>query len=77
MAESGSETLALALRDAPDPELARMADAAVLPLPDGSRLAFTTDSYVVQPLFFPGGCIGDLAVHGTVNDSVLRSTRAR
>ncbi len=34
----------------------------------GARLAFTTDSYVVSPLFFPGGCIGDLAVNGTVND---------
>ena len=44
-----------------------MADASVLPPPAG-RLAFSTESYVVQPLFFPGGCIGDLAVHGTVND---------
>lgn len=35
---------------------------------NGSRLAFTTDSYVVQPIFFPGGNIGDLAVNGTVND---------
>ena len=35
---------------------------------NGSRLAFTTDSYVVKPLFFPGGSIGDLAVNGTVND---------
>lgn len=45
-------------------------DSAVfdLGLPDGSRLAFTTDSYVVQPLFFPGGNIGELAVNGTVND---------
>ncbi|GAB22345.1 hydrogenase maturation protein HypE [Gordonia polyisoprenivorans NBRC 16320 = JCM 10675] len=42
-------------------------DSAVLPV-DGGRIAFTTDSYVVQPLFFPGGCIGDLAVNGTVND---------
>lgn len=45
-------------------------DAAVLPI-DGGRLAFTTDSYVVQPLFFPGGCIGDLAVNGTVNDLAM------
>lgn len=44
-----------------------MADSSVLPAPAG-RLAFSTDSYVVQPLFFPGGCIGDLAVNGTVND---------
>ena len=42
-------------------------DGATLPSP-GDRLVFTTDSFVVQPLEFPGGCIGDLAVHGTVND---------
>ena len=42
-------------------------DGASLPSP-GDRLVFTTDSFVVQPLEFPGGCIGDLAVHGTVND---------
>ena len=42
-------------------------DAAVLDV-GGARIAFTTDSYVVQPLFFPGGNIGHLAVHGTVND---------
>ncbi len=34
----------------------------------GDRLAFTTDSYVVDPLFFPGGDIGSLAINGTVND---------
>ncbi len=37
----------------------------------GARLAFTTDSYVVSPLFFPGGCIGDLAINGTVNDLAM------
>lgn len=42
-------------------------DSAVLKV-DGGRLAFTTDSYVVSPLFFPGGDIGSLAVFGTVND---------
>jgi hydrogenase expression/formation protein HypE len=42
-------------------------DSAIVSLPPG-KLAFTTDSYVVTPLFFPGGNIGDLAVHGTVND---------
>ena len=42
-------------------------DAAVLPVEAG-RLAFSTDSFVVDPLFFPGGNIGELAVHGTVND---------
>ena len=44
-----------------------MEDAAVLPF-NGKRLAFTTDSYVVTPLFFPGGDIGRIAVCGTVND---------
>ena len=38
---------------------------------NGSRLAFTTDSFVVKPLFFPGGNIGSLAVHGTVNDLAM------
>ena len=50
--------------------LEAMADSSVLTLPPG-RLAFSTDSYVVQPLFFPGGCIGDLAVNGTVNDIAM------
>lgn len=47
--------------------LNQLGDAAVLDLP-GARLAFTTDSYVVRPRFFPGGNVGDLAVNGTVND---------
>ena len=38
---------------------------------DGARMAFTTDSYVVRPLFFPGGDIGTLAIHGTVNDLAM------
>jgi hydrogenase expression/formation protein HypE len=46
-------------------------DAAVLALPGGTRLAFTTDTYVVRPLFFPGGDIGELAVFGTVNDLAM------
>jgi hydrogenase expression/formation protein HypE len=50
--------------------LAGRNDAAVLDLA-GQRLAFTTDSYVVDPIFFPGGCIGDLAVNGTVNDLAM------
>jgi hydrogenase expression/formation protein HypE len=44
-----------------------MADAATLPPIEGA-VVFTTDSYVVSPLFFPGGDIGTLAVHGTIND---------
>ena len=43
-------------------------DAAVLSVPEGSRLSFSTDSFVVTPHFFPGGDIGRLAVCGTVND---------
>jgi len=50
-----------------DDVLRRMDDAAALPFP-GGRLAFSTDTYVVHPLFFPGGDIGRLAVCGTVND---------
>ena len=47
-------------------------DAATLGDPPAAgRLAFSTDSYVVRPLFFPGGCIGDLAVNGTVNDLAM------
>ena len=43
-------------------------DAAVVRMPSGDRMAITTDSFVVQPMYFPGGSIGHLAVHGTVND---------
>ena len=50
-----------------NPVLNSLDDAALLPLPR-HRLAFSTDSYVVKPLFFPGGDIGKLAVSGTVND---------
>ena len=46
-------------------------DSVVLPMPAGGRLAFSTDSYVVTPLVFPGGTIGDLAVNGTVNDIAM------
>jgi hydrogenase expression/formation protein HypE len=45
-------------------------DSAVLRA-GGATLAFTTDSYVVHPLFFPGGCIGDLAINGTINDLAM------
>src|ERR1017187_4760892 len=50
-----------------NPQLEPLEDAAELTI-NGTRLALTTDSYVVKPLFFPGGDIGDLAVNGTVND---------
>ncbi|MFA5514771.1 MAG: hydrogenase expression/formation protein HypE [Desulfuromonadales bacterium] len=49
-------------------------DAAVVPFA-GQRLAFTTDSYVVDPIFFPGGNIGDLAINGTVNDLAMSGAR--
>ena len=58
-----------------NPLLAPLEDQAVMNLADlaknGDRLAFTTDSYVVNPLFFPGGNIGSLAVNGTVNDLAM------
>jgi hydrogenase expression/formation protein HypE len=49
-------------------------DSAVLPMQDG-RIAFTTDSYVVHPLFFPGGDIGKLAICGTVNDLAMAGAK--
>jgi hydrogenase expression/formation protein HypE len=51
-----------------NPELEQLGDGALLSLPSGERLAFSSDSFVVSPLRFPGGSIGHLAVHGTVND---------
>jgi len=53
-----------------NPALEPLHDGAVLEVPAG-RLAISTDSYVVSPLFFPGGDIGSLAVHGTVNDLAM------
>ena len=50
-------------------------DAHVLSLGNGLRLAFSTDTYVVRPLFFPGGNIGELAVYGTVNDLSMSGAR--
>lgn len=55
------------LRFFPSEHLAPLPDSAWLDL-EGARVAFTTDSYVVDPIFFPGGDIGKLAVFGTVND---------
>jgi hydrogenase expression/formation protein HypE len=54
--------------------LAQMGDSTALDLPAG-RIAFTTDSFVVDPLFFPGGDIGELAVYGTINDLVMRGAK--
>ena len=50
--------------------LARLDDQAIVTV-NGCRLAFTTDSFIVKPLFFPGGDIGSLAVHGTINDLAM------
>lgn len=57
-----------------NPILERRDDQAVLEV-DAGRIAFTTDSYVVTPIFFPGGDIGRLAVHGTVNDLAVGGAR--
>jgi hydrogenase expression/formation protein HypE len=50
-------------------------DGGVIALASGARLAMTTDSYVVRPLFFPGGDIGSLAINGTVNDLAMCGAR--
>jgi hydrogenase expression/formation protein HypE len=57
-----------------NPILNTLSDAAILPI-EGNRLAFTTDSFVVDPVFFPGGNIGKLAVCGTVNDLAVSGAR--
>jgi hydrogenase expression/formation protein HypE len=57
-----------------NPALEPLHDGATLPVL-GGRLAFSTDAFVVHPLFFPGGDIGSLAVHGTVNDLAMCGAR--
>jgi hydrogenase expression/formation protein HypE len=57
-----------------NPLLGQQHDGAVIEI-NGARLAFTTDSYVVRPLFFPGGDIGTLAINGTVNDLAMCGAR--
>ena len=57
-----------------NPLLRTQHDATVLTIA-GQKLAFTTDSYVVRPLVFPGGDLGSLAVHGTVNDLAMAGAR--
>jgi hydrogenase expression/formation protein HypE len=54
-----------------NPHLESLGDGAVIALPGGQRMAMSTDSFVVQPLRFPGGSIGHLAVHGTLNDLAM------
>ncbi|MCX7682727.1 MAG: hydrogenase expression/formation protein HypE [Anaerolineae bacterium] len=56
--------------------LRQMADAARIQIADlGAHIAISTDSFVIRPLFFPGGNIGSLAVHGTVNDLAMSGAR--
>lgn len=57
-----------------NPFLNQQHDSAVLPF-NGGKLAFTTDSYVIKPLFFPGGDIGKLAVCGTLNDLAMSGAK--
>jgi len=56
-------------------ELEQLGDAAGLRTPSGERLAFSTDSFVVSPRRFPGGSIGHVAVHGTINDLAVSGAR--
>jgi hydrogenase expression/formation protein HypE len=60
----------LFLRNFDNPALRELHDGAILEA-GGARLAFSTDSFVIHPLFFPGGDIGSLSVHGTVNDLAM------
>ncbi len=64
----------LFLKHLKNPVLNQLEDAAVLP-PEQGQLAISTDSYVVDPIFFPGGNIGELAVNGTINDLTMRGAR--
>lgn len=58
-----------------NPELEQLGDAALLRTPSGDTMAFSTDSYVVAPHRFPGGSIGHVAVHGTINDLAVSGAR--
>lgn len=60
---------------APEFHIKSLNDSAVLDKINSGRVAFTTDSYVVSPIFFPGGDIGELAVYGTVNDLSMVGAR--
>jgi hydrogenase expression/formation protein HypE len=78
---SGGKLSAALLRDYflprfTNPELDALGDAAVVPV-SGGEIAVSTDTFVVQPLEFPGGNIGSLAVHGTVNDLAMMGAEPR
>ncbi len=67
-------TESLFLKYLRSPVLHQLEDAAVLQPEDG-KLALSTDSYVVEPIFFPGGNIGELAINGTINDLAMQGAR--
>ena len=78
---SGGKMSAALLRDRflpllDNPVLAQLGDAAVVPVARG-EIAVSTDTFVVSPIEFPGGNIGSLAVHGTVNDLAMMGARSR
>jgi len=68
--KSSELTVGIFLKYFSDPALLELNDMAVLDLPPG-RVSMSTDTYVIDPIFFPGGDIGSLAVHGTVNDVAM------
>ncbi len=74
---SGGLMMSRLIRDliAPAFEMESLADAAVLEFSSSGKMVLTTDSYVISPLFFPGGDIGELAVCGTVNDLSMMGAR--
>jgi|UniRef100_A0A7V3RIL5 hydrogenase expression/formation protein HypE len=63
----------LILKYFPDPVLKKLEDSAELNMKE-KRVAFTTDSYVINPIFFPGGDIGKLAICGTINDLAVKGS---
>src|SRR5262245_12542034 len=65
------------LREFRNPQLEELGDNALLGATGDARLAFSTDSYVVTPIEFPGGDIGELAMNGTVNDLVMAGATPR
>ena len=67
---SHSLTLDIMLPAFDNPMLSKLNDGAILSI-GGKRFAFSTDTYVVDPIFFPGGNIGELAIYGTVNDIAM------
>lgn len=74
---SAALTDAIFLEALRNEHLEPLGDGALLDLPDGQRIAMSTDTFVVRPWRFPGGTIGSLAVHGTVNDLACVGARPR